>query len=141
MSETLNLPVVAMRSSVLFPGVSFPINAGRAATLRAIEASLADGERRVFAVAQRQDSGDVTPELLYTIGTVANVGALQRGLGGVRLLLEGKTRGIAMRYSRKNGYLEAAVQEAREMLALDSKDAAFLALHREARERAAELGR
>ncbi|HYR47136.1 MAG TPA: LON peptidase substrate-binding domain-containing protein, partial [Thermoanaerobaculia bacterium] len=141
MSETLNLPVVPMRNSVLFPGVSFPINAGRPGTLRAIEASLADSGRRVFAVSQRQDSDDVTPESLYTIGTIATLGAIQRGLGGVRLLLEGKARGIAMRYIRKNGYLEAAVQEAREMLALDSHDPAFLALHREARERAAELGR
>src|SRR5439155_3038257 len=141
MSETLNLPVVPMRNSVLFPGVSFPINAGRPGTLRAIEASLADSGRRVFAVSQRQDSDDVSPESLYTIGTIATLGAIQRGLGGVRLLLEGKARGIAMRYIRKNGYLEAAVQEAREMLALDSHDPAFLALHREARERAAELGR
>ncbi len=113
MSETLNLPVVPMRNSVLFPGVSFPINAGRPGTLRAIEASLADSGRRVFAVSQRQDSDDVTPESLYTIGTIATLGAIQRGLGGVRLLLEGKARGIAMRYIRKNGYLEAAVQEAR----------------------------
>src|SRR6266852_6022109 len=144
MSETLMLPVVPMRNTVLLPGVSFPIAAGRPGTLRAIQAALKDGkdgERRVFAVAQREDSENVTAPLLYTIGTIAKIGSVQQGLGGVRLLLEGKARGIAMRYIRKNGYLEAAVQEAREMLALDSHDPAFLALHREARERAAELGR
>src|SRR5438552_14257674 len=103
MTDTLNLPVVPMRNSVLFPGVSFPINAGRPGTLRAIEASLADSERRVFAVAQRVDVDEVAPEALYTIGTIATLGAVQRGLGGVRLLLEGKSRAIAMRYSSKNG--------------------------------------
>ena len=141
MSETLNLPVIPMRSGVLLPGVGLPISAGRPATLRAIEASMSEGERRVFAVSQRQDVEDVTPESLYTIGTIATVGAVQRGLGGVRLILEGKARGIALRYALKNGYLEAAVQEAREMQALDAHDPAFMALHREARERAAELGR
>jgi ATP-dependent Lon protease len=59
----------------------------------------------------------------------------------VRLVLEGKARGIALKISAKNGYLEAAVQTAREMLPLDSRDSAFVALYREARERAAELGR
>ena len=141
MSETLNLPVVPMRNSVLLPGVGFPIGAGRPGTLRAIEAALNTPERRVFAVAQRTDSDNVTPEGLFTIGTIATIGSIQRGLGGVRLVLEGKSRGIALKISLKNGYLEAAVQTAREMLPLDSHDSAFVALYREARERAAELGR
>src|SRR5215831_6004090 len=140
MSETLNLPVVPMRNSVLLPGVGFPIGAGRPATLKAIETALSSPERRVFAVAQRQDSESVTPESLYTIGTIATIGSIQRGLSGVRLVLEGKSRGIALKISPKGGYLEAAVQVASEMLPLDPRDPAFVALHREARERAAELG-
>jgi ATP-dependent Lon protease len=141
MSETLNLPVIPMRNAVLLPGVSLPISAGRPGTMRAIEAGLNGRDRRVFAVAQRQETESVTPETLYTIGTIATLGSVQRGLGGARLLLEGQTRGIALRIQEKDGYLEATVQEAREMRPLDEKDSAFLALHREARERAAELGR
>jgi ATP-dependent Lon protease len=140
--ETRNLPVVPMRNSVLFPGVSLPISAGRPATLRAIEAALASPDKLVFAVSQRkEDEESVTPEGLYTIGTVASLGALQRGIGATRLLLEGRSRGIALRIAPRGGYLEATVQEAIEMSPLDKRDPAFLALHREARERAAELGR
>jgi len=132
-----------MKNAVLLPGVSFPITAGRPATLRAIEAALNDKERRVFAVAQRQvtEGEVVTPDSLYTIGTIATVGSIQRSLGSVLLLLEGKARGIATRFASKEGRLEATVQEAREMLELDSRDPAFVALHHEVRERAAELGR
>ena len=143
MSETLNLPVVPMKNAVLLPGVTFPITAGRPATLRAIETALTGKDRLVFAVAQRQvTEGDiVTPESLYTIGTIATVGSIQRSLGSVLLLLEGKARGIATRFASKDGRLEATVQEAREMLELDSRDPAFVGLHHEVRERAAELGR
>ncbi|HEX9287118.1 MAG TPA: LON peptidase substrate-binding domain-containing protein, partial [Thermoanaerobaculia bacterium] len=142
MSESYNLPVVPMRNSVLFPGVGLPINAGRAGTLRAIDAAVNGTDKRVFAVAQRQDGDEVAPERLYTIGTIATLGSVQRGLGGIRLLLEGQSRGIALRYAaNKKGYLEATVQPAQEMTPLDPRDPAFLALHREARERAAELGR
>jgi ATP-dependent Lon protease len=143
MSETLNLPVVPLRNAVLLPGVTSPITAGRPGTLRAIEAALNDKDRRVFAVAQRQsgEGEDVSMDSLYTIGTIATVGSIQRSLGSILLLLEGRARGIATRYVTKNGYLEATVQEAREMLALDAKDPAFVALHHEVRERAAELGR
>jgi ATP-dependent Lon protease len=141
MKESLNLPVVPMRNSVLFPGVGLPINAGRPGTLKAIDAAVNGADKRVFAVSQRQDGDEVAPEKLYTIGTIATIGSVQRGLGGIRLLLQGESRGIALRYVTRNGYLEATVQEAQEMTPLDSRDAAFLALHREARERAAELGK
>src|SRR4051795_12095494 len=139
MAERLTLPVLPLREVVLFPGVTAPIGAGRPATLRAIEAALA-GDRLVFAVSQRQNVENVTSDALYTIGTIARIGQLQRGLSGMQLLLNGEQRGIAIHYSEKDGYLQAIVREAEEMLPLNSEEHAFVALHREARVRAAELG-
>jgi ATP-dependent Lon protease len=140
MAERLTLPVLPLREVVLFPGVTAPIGAGRPATLRAIEAALATPERLVFAVSQRQHVESVNPDVLYTIGTIAKIGQLQRGLSGMQLLLHGERRGIAIHYTDKEGYLQAVVREADEMLPLNAEDAAFVALHREARVRAAELG-
>src|SRR4051795_2764712 len=139
MAERLTLPVLPLREVVLFPGVTAPIGAGRPATLRAIEAALA-GDRLVFAVSQRQNVESVTSEALYTIGTIARIGQLQRGLSGMQLLLNGERRGIAIHYSERDGYLQAIVREAEEMLPLNPEDPAFVGLHREARVRAAELG-
>ncbi|MFP5286759.1 MAG: LON peptidase substrate-binding domain-containing protein, partial [Thermoanaerobaculia bacterium] len=140
MTERMTLPVLPLRDFVLFPGVTAPINAGKPATLRAIEAALATPERLVFAVSQREDVPQVTPEALHTIGTVAKIGQIQRGLGGMQLLLQGEHRGIAMRIIEKDGHLEATVREADEMRPLNAEDPAFVGLFREARERAAELG-
>ena len=78
--------------------------------------------------------------MLYTIGTIARIGQLQRGLSGMQLLLHGERRGIAIHYTDKEGYLQAVVREAEEMPPLNLEDPAFVALHREARARAAELG-
>jgi ATP-dependent Lon protease len=140
MSERLTLPVLPLREVVLFPGVTAPIGAGRPATLRAIESALSQSDRLVFAVSQRQNVESVTPDVLYTIGTIARIGQLQRGLSGMQLLLHGERRGIAMHYTEKEGYLQAIVREAEEMAPLSPNDPAFVALHREARTRAAELG-
>src|SRR5215208_199567 len=140
MAERLTLPVLPLREVVLFPGVTAPIGAGRPATLRAIEAALAGPDRLVFAVSQRQNVESVTSEALYTIGTIARIGQLQRGLSGMQLLLHGERRGIAIHYTEKEGYLQAIVREAEEMSAINPEDPAFVALHREARARAAELG-
>jgi ATP-dependent Lon protease len=140
MSERLTLPVLPLREVVLFPGVTAPIGAGRPATLRAIEAALTTPDRLVFAVSQRQNVENVNSEVLYTIGTIARIGQLQRGLSGMQLLLNGERRGIAIHYTDKDGYLQAIVREAEEMQPLNPEDSAFVALHREARARAAELG-
>ncbi|HEY5939701.1 MAG TPA: endopeptidase La [Gemmatimonadales bacterium] len=140
MAERLTLPVLPLREVVLFPGVTAPIGAGRPATLRAIEAALAGPDRLVFAVSQRQNVESVSSDVLYTIGTIARIGQLQRGLSGMQLLLHGERRGIAIHYTDKEGYLQAVVREAEEMLPLNLEDPAFVALHREARARAAELG-
>src|SRR4026209_2971788 len=140
MSERLNLPVLPLREVVLFPGVTAPIGAGRPATLRAIEAALASPDKLIFAVSQRQNVEVVNPEVLYTIGTVARIGQMQRGLAGMQLLIHGEKRGIAMHYSEKDGYLQTIVREAEEMQPLALEDPAFVALYREARSRAGELG-
>src|SRR5687768_15704848 len=136
---TKTLPIIPMRSSVLFPGMSLPISAGRPQTLKAIEAALRDPEHRVFAVAQRGDAEGVTPESLYTIGTIATISSVQRGLGGVRLVLEGHERAVAVRVVSSGDYLAATITDAVELPPLDAKDASFVALHREVRDRSAEL--
>ncbi len=135
------LPIVPMRAGVLFPGVNLPIAAARPGTLRAIEAALRDPEHRVFVVAQRDDVDEVTADGLYTFGVIATLGGLQRGMGAVRVVLEGIERGIAMRVVPHDGYLQATVIEATELQPLDANDPTFVGLYREVRERAAELAK
>jgi ATP-dependent Lon protease len=140
MSDRMTIPVLPLRDVVLFPGVTAPIGAGRPGTLRAIEAALATPDKLVFAVSQRENVEQVNPENLYTIGTIARIGQLQRGLAGMQLLLHGERRGIGMHVVEKDGFLQAVVRDAEELAPLNPEDPAFLALHREARSRAAELG-
>ena len=140
MSEKMTLPVLPLRDIVLFPGVTAPIGAGRPATLHAIEAALKSPARRIFAVMQRENVDGVSPAGLHRIGTVARIGQVQRGSGGVQLSLHGEVRGAVIHYRETEGHLEADVREAEELPPLNAEDAAFVALYRETRQRAAELG-
>ena len=140
MSDRMTLPVLPLRDAVLFPGVATPIGAGRPATLRAIEAALKHADRKVFAVAQKENVDQVSPGVLYTTGTIARISQVQRNLGGVQLIVHGEGRGTAVHYTDTSGYLEATVREAADLPPLNEKDPAFVGLHREVRERAAELG-
>jgi ATP-dependent Lon protease len=141
MNETLTLPVLPLRDTVVFPGVTTPIGAGRPATLKAIQAASNRKDKLVFAVSQRENVEKVTPERLHTIGTVARIGQLQRVTGGVQFLLQGEFRGIALKISEAGTHLQAVVRKAEEMAPTDASDTAFLGLQREVKERASELGR
>jgi len=139
MAQRQTLPVLPLRGTVIFPGLTAPIAAGRPGTLRAIEAALR-GERLVFAVAQRDNTDEPTPDILYQMGVIARIGQIQRGLGGVQLLLQGEMRATALQYTTSEGYLSAVVMPVDEMAPVNENDPAFIALHKAIRERAAELG-
>ena len=139
MAQRQTLPVLPLRGTVIFPGLTAPIAAGRPGTLRAIEAAL-KGERLVFAVAQRDNTDEPTPDILYSMGVIARIGQIQRGLGGVQLLLQGEQRATALQYTMTEGYLSAVIMPVEEMKPVAEEDPSFIALHKELRERAAELG-
>ena len=139
MGTRQTLPVLPLRGTVIFPGLTAPIAAGRPGTLRAIESAL-KGDRLVFAVAQRDNTEEPAPEILYSMGVIARIGQIQRGLGGVQLLLHGEQRATALQYTTTEGFLSAVITPSEEMSPIDDRDAAFEALHKEIRERAAELG-
>src|SRR5512142_2425912 len=139
MSTRQTLPVLPLRGTVIFPGLTAPIAAGRPGTLRAIEAAL-KGDRLVFAVAQRDNTDEPTSDILYSMGVIARIGQIQRGLGGVQLLLQGEQRATALQYTTTEGYMSAVIVPAEEMNPVDENDPAFTALQKETRERAAELG-
>src|SRR4051812_37070913 len=139
MATRQTLPVLPLRGTVIFPGLTAPIAAGRPGTLRAIESAL-KGERLVFAVAQRDNTDEPTPDILYSMGVIARIGQIQRGLGGVQLLLQGEQRATSLQYTTTEGYLSAVVMPVDEMKPVNENDPSFVALHKELRERAAELG-
>ncbi len=139
MADRQTLPVLPLRGQVIFPGLTAPIAAGRPGTLRAIETAL-KGDRLVFAVAQRDNSDEPTGDVLYTTGVIARIGQIQRGLGGVQLLLQGETRATALQFLKTDGFLSAVIVPTADMEPINPHDPAFEALHRETRERATELG-
>ncbi len=143
--DRLRLPVLPLRETVVFPGVTAPIVAGRDKTLRAIEHALSADEetKRIFAVAQRENVDEPTADILYNIGVICRIAQIQRFPGGLQLLLEGEGRATALQYAEggENVFLEAIVTPLADQGPLNVSDAAFQGLFREVSEKAAELGR
>jgi len=140
MAERYTLPVLPLRDTVVFPGVAVPISAGRPGTVEAVQEAL-DGDRRLFAVAQRENVDDPTPDYLYKVGTVVRIIQTHRVRGGVQLLVQGEGRAQALSYHTEGqSMLRAALLEMDRQEPQNPEDPAFQALDRELRDRAAEVG-
>ncbi len=140
MGQRFSLPVLPLRDTVVYPGVAVPISAGRPGTVEAVQAAL-DGDRRLFAVAQRENADDPTPEILYSVGTVVRIIQTHRVRGGVQLLVQGEDRAESVSY-RPDGeaMLQASLIPLSRFPPRNPDESGFQALDKELRDRAAELG-
>ncbi len=141
MGDRIRLPVLPLRETVVFPGVAVPISAGRPGTVEAIQEAL-DGDRQMFAVCQRENVDEATPDVLYEMGVVVRIAQAHRVRGGLQLLIQGEERARALEISETGERaLEAVVNLVEEQPVWNEDDPAYKALDRELRDRSVELGR
>ena len=106
------LPVLPLKSAVLFPGLLMPLSAGRPGSVAAIEAALKTEEKEVIVIAQRDPATeDPNQDQLYTIGTKAVIRRMSRGQNGLmELLVYGGERVVITRITHEGAFMEAKVR-------------------------------
>ena len=142
MTDQLMIPVLPLRDAVLFPGIALPIGAGRPSTLRAIEAALRAprAARARGRPAPERRRREPRRPLQRRHHRPARPGAAQPLRHAARAARRTPRRRAARTRSatatRSRRPITAADQNP-----VDARDAAFVALFREARERAIELAK
>jgi len=88
------LPLMTLREVVIFPGAIMPLYVGRIGSIKAVEKSLTDFERRIFLVTQKNPEIEIPKkEDLYEVGTVSRILQLLRLPDGtIKVLFEGIKR-------------------------------------------------
>ena len=103
------IPVLPLRDVVIFPYVVIPLLVGRAASLAAIEAALAE-DKIILLVAQRDgEKQEPAAADLHRIGVIGRVVQVSRlPTGTTRVLVEGIARARVTRYIPSGNVLRAA---------------------------------
>ncbi len=106
------LPVLPIKNSVLFPGLLMPLTAGRPSSIAAIDAALANEDKELLIITQRDSSVESpTASDLYTIGTKAVVKRMMRRQdGAVNLIVQGVERVVLIKIEQTEPYLMARVR-------------------------------
>lgn len=105
------MPVLALKNTVLFPGIVIPITVGRDKSIKAINRAYNHG--RLIAVLSQRDSNVEEPNLedLYKIGTVARIlKILKMPDGTTTAIIQGRRRFMLSQLIRERPYMEGRVE-------------------------------
>jgi ATP-dependent Lon protease len=114
--KTIVIPLLPLRDVVMFPHMIVPLFVGREKSIAALESAM-KYEKSIFMVAQKNaKEDDPTQEHIYNVGTIGIIIQLLRLPDGtVKVLVEGKTRGIIKEYLPNNDFFLVKVQEVEEI--------------------------
>ena len=130
------LPLLALKNTVLFPGVVIPITIGREKSVKAVEKAH-KGDKLIGVLSQRDGKiEDPSADDLYKIGTVARVLKLIKMPDNTTTaILQGRGRFELQELTSENPYLEGKIEKIAEQPAKNKKEfTAFIATIREAAE-------
>lgn len=109
------VPILALRGLVVFNGVLLHFDVGRERSVRSLEKAMEEGQN-IFLVSQKEMQVDApTQEDLYEVGTIARIKQILRMPGdNMRVLVEGRHRGILKHLTQTSPYLEGDIEVVEE---------------------------
>ncbi|MDD5167476.1 MAG: endopeptidase La [Syntrophales bacterium] len=141
--KTIMMPLLPLRDVVVFPHMIVPLFVGREKSIAALESAM-KYEKGIFMVAQKTaQKDDPTENDIYAVGTIGIIIQLLRLPDGtVKVLVEGKQRGIIRKYVSTDDYFSVNVEEIAEMPGGDEvKSQALMRSLREAFEQYVKLSK
>src|SRR5580658_3791830 len=108
------LPILAVRDSVLFPSALLPLSVGRPTSVALVESL---GENRLIGVVSQIDprTDEPGPHELHETGTVAMIHKIVRMREGQLLFCEGLSRMRVGRYTATEPFLRARIERLPEI--------------------------
>jgi ATP-dependent Lon protease len=109
------LPVLALRQTVVFPLTLQPLAISRAMSIESVNRALA-GDRLLFLALQSDDKDEPDPGDLRTVGTVAAIRQMAKVANGIHVIVEGVMRGRSEAVTRTGVGLRATVSAAPDVV-------------------------
>jgi ATP-dependent Lon protease len=107
----LNIPVIATRGVLIFPGQEVMIEVGREKSISAVEEAMAYFDGQVFIVSQKDVLvDDPHSQDLYTMGTLCRIKTTKKKEGFLRVTFVGVQRASIIRLSEDDRMLFATVK-------------------------------
>ena len=135
------LPVGPLRETVIFPGTSLPISAGRSKSKAALDIAWENSRLVVFVTQKNSRIHDPSEKDLYQVGTVCLLKRMTKTPEGeYAVSAEGIARVYLKKFTQTEPYLEAEIEEIPELYEKTEENEALMRTVREQFKHFIELG-
>jgi ATP-dependent Lon protease len=113
--DSLEVPVLAIRNTVIFPVLAFPINVGRPQSVKAVEKALESPDKLLGIVAQKDaKTENPKPDDLHQVGTVVKILKMVKVPGNkLNVIIQGISRCTVDEWTKTGDTLAAKVSPVR----------------------------
>jgi ATP-dependent Lon protease len=110
------LPLVALRETVIFPEMIVPLQVGRDKSVQALNKAVADSSPIALVTQRQADLEDIKdPSELYSVGTLAKIAqVVQLQDGTVRAIVQGQQRIRLLGFVESDPFILARIETAEE---------------------------
>ncbi len=107
------LPLVALRETVIFPEMIVPLQVGREKSVAALNAAVASGGPIALVTQRQAEREEITdPSELYSVGTLGKIAqVVQLQDGTVRAIVQGQSRLRVLGFVQTSPYILARIEE------------------------------
>ncbi len=136
MDNILELPILALRGLVVFPGMKVQFDVARKKSMAALKSAM-DNDRKIFLVTQKNIlDDDPSPDEIYQVGVVATVNQVHRNSKGdtIRASVEGLCRAEICEILPAKKYMSGFVNVIPKPIVTDINENYLTALARKTKE-------
>ncbi len=111
--QNRELPLVALRETVIFPEMIVPLTVGREKSVNALNAAVGESSFIALVTQRRAEQEEIVdPADLYPVGTLAKIAqVVQLQDGTVRAIVQGQSRLRVLGFTQSGPYIRAEIEE------------------------------
>ncbi|QYO65769.1 endopeptidase La [Leptolyngbya sp. 7M] len=123
--EQLEIAILPLQNTTLFPDTVVPLAVGRERSMRAVEAALSTEEKLLGCVTTKSEgvTGDEAKfEDLYQVGTIVSIKRMMRNEGVMQLIVQGLERFRIIEWQTDQPFIKAKVEKLPELERVDDEE-------------------
>ncbi len=123
--QRLEIAVLPLQNTTLFPDTVVPLAVGRERSMRAVESALSTEEKLLACVTTKTEgvTGDEAKfDDLHQVGTIVSIKRMMRNEGVMQLIVQGLERFRVIEWQTDQPYLKAKVEKLPELERVDDEE-------------------
>jgi ATP-dependent Lon protease len=123
--QEMELPVLPLQNTTLFPETVVPLAVGRDRSTRAVESALATEGKLLACLTTKTENvtgDDAKTDDLYKIGTMVNIKRMMRNEGIMQLIVQGIDRFEVVEWTGEQPFMKAKIKVLPELRRVDDEE-------------------